>query len=201
MGEPTEDADARQLPLRDRLRPLIERVAAHDEPAFETLLALMGPAMFALSARILVNPHIALEVTQEVFLEIWRKADTYDTDRGHPDTWIRTIAYRRALDRSASEERATRHETDYFIRNFTREYDQTSDTALDSVEHDRVRALLGTLKPPQREAIHLAFYEGLTYELVAERQAVPLPTAKSRIRDGIIVLRKALTPPTTADQP
>ena len=201
MDERTEeakDAGARQPPLRARLRSLMERVAAKDEAAFAKLLALMEPTIFAQSLGVLVNPHIALEVTQEVLFEIWRKADTYDTDRGHPDTWIRTITHRRALDRGDSEERATRHETDYFIRNFTREYDQASDTALDAVEYDTVRALLGHLTPPQREAIHLAFYDGLTYELVAARQSVPLPTAKSRIRDGIIVLRKALTPPTTA---
>lgn len=179
----------------------MERIAAKDETAFEMLLALMGSAIFALSARILGSPQIALEVTQEVLFEIWRKADTYDADRGHPDTWIMTITYRRALDRSASEERATRHETDYFIRNFTREYDQTADTALDLVERDKVRALLENLKPPQREAIRLAFYDGLTYELVALRQAVPLPTAKSRIRDGIIVLRTALTPPAAPARP
>ncbi|MEG9250183.1 sigma-70 family RNA polymerase sigma factor [Arthrobacter sp. Soc17.1.1.1] len=203
MGELTEDADAvaRQPPLRVRLRLLMERVAARDEAAFEMLLTLMGPRIFAVSAKVLINPHIALEVTQEVLFEIWRKADTYDTERGHPDTWIVTMAHRRALDRRDSEERTTRHDTDYFIRNFTREYDQTSETALDTVEHDSVRALLKHLAPKQREALYLAFYDGLTYELVAARQSVPLATVKTRIRDARIVLRKKLTAPTAARHP
>lgn len=201
MGELSEDAGARQPPLRARLRLLMERVEARDEAAFEMLLALMGPGIFAVCTRVLINPQIALEVTQEVLFEIWRKADTYDTERGHPDTWIMTMAHRRALDRRDSEERATRHDTDYFIRNFTREYDQTSDTALDGIEHDTVRALLKDLAPKQREALHLAFYNGLTYELVAARQTAPLPTVKSRIRDAIIVLRKKLASPTAITEP
>lgn len=195
MNEVSQDADARPLPARVRLRSLLEAVADRDEDAYRALLSLMGPGIFAWSERVLGDPSIALEVSQEVFFEIWRKAGTYDADRGHPDTWIMTITHRRASDRAASEERAHRHELQYLIRNLSREVDDTSETALDRVEHQAIRALLLRLTPVQREAIYLAFYEDLTYELVAVRQGAPLPTVKSRIRDSLIVLRRALTTP------
>ncbi|MUK02207.1 sigma-70 family RNA polymerase sigma factor [Vibrio cholerae] len=200
MSEVSLEAVARPPALRVRLRALLASIAGRDEAAYSALLSLMGPAIFAWSNRVVLNPSIAAEVTQDVFLEIWRKAGTYDTDRGHPDTWIMTVTHRRAFDRRASEERAHRHELQYLIENFTREVDDTADVALDRVDHQIIRSLLTSLTPVQREAIYLAFYEGLTYEVVAIRQSVPLPTAKSRIRDSLIVLRRALTIPPPSGQ-
>ena len=187
--------DVEPLSYRARLQLLMTGVVQRDEGAFRELIGLMGPVIFAISQRLVPEPHKASEVTQEVLFEIWHKADTFDADLGLVDSWIRTIASRRADDRAVSEERAARHERQYVAQRFTREYDQTSEAALDAVEHHQLRATLAFLSPTQREAITLAFYDGLTYEQVAAHQSVPLPTAKSRIRDAIIVLRRELTAP------
>lgn len=181
------------LSYRARLQSLMIRVAERDEAAFQELIGLMEPVIFMISQRLVPNPHKASEVTQEVLFEIWLKADTFDADLGLVEAWIRTIAYRRADDRAVSEERAARHELEYLVQRYTREYDETSESAVDALERDQIRLHLPRLSPAQHEAITLAFYDGLTYEQVAARQSVPLPTAKSRIRDAIIVLRRALT--------
>lgn len=189
------DMSTEPLSYRARLQSLMIKVTDRDEAAFRELIGLMGPVIFMISQRLVPDPHKASEVTQEVLFEIWRKADTFDADLGLVDSWIRTIAYRRADDRAVSEERAARHELEYLVQHFSREYDQTSESALEAVERDQLQLYLPRLSPAQHEAITLAFYDGLTYEQVAVRQSIPLPTAKSRIRDAIIVLRRGLTAP------
>jgi len=82
------------------------RVAERDKVAFADLLALMGPRVHGLSTKMVLDEQVGLEITQDVFLEIWQKAHTFDGALGNPDTWVTTIAFRRATDRFRSEDRA-----------------------------------------------------------------------------------------------
>ncbi len=176
--------------LRGRVADLLVRVAERDEVAFADLLALMGPRVHGLSTKMVLDEQVGLEITQDVFLEIWQKAHTFDGALGNPDTWVTTIAFRRATDRFRSEDRAKRHEAAYLISMHIRDYDHTSEAALDLVEQQWIRASLQYLSPAQARAVALAFYGGLTYEQVAARLGIPLPTVKSQIRNALIVLRK-----------
>lgn len=192
----SSDSDARDASdvapssLRRRMGDLLIKVAEHDEVAFADLLTLMGPRVDTLCTRMVLNEQVGREITQDVFLEIWQKAHTFDGALGNPDTWVTMIALRRATDRARSEDRAKRHEMDYLTRMYTRDYDHTSETALDLVEQQRVGASLQHLSPAQAHAITLAFYEGLTYGQVAAQLGIPLATVKSRIRDALIILRR-----------
>ena len=176
--------------LRGQIAELLTRVAGGDEAAFADLLSLMGPRVYALSTKMVLDAQIGREVTQDVFLEIWQKAHTFDGALGNPDTWVTTIAFRRATDRTRSEERAKRHEAQYLTSMYTRDYDQTSETALELVEHQGLRASLQHLSPAQAQTVSLAFYDGLTYDQVATQLGIPLATVKTRIRDAMIRLRK-----------
>lgn len=172
---------------------LLIKIAERDEVAFADLLTSMGPRVYTLCTRMVLDEQVGLEIIQDVFLEVWQKAHTYDAALGNADTWVTMIAVHRATDRFRSEDRAKRHEADYLTRMYTRDYDHTSETALDLVEQQWIRASLKYLSPVQARAVSLAFYDGFTYEQVAAHLGIPLPTVKSRIRDALIRLRKAPT--------
>ncbi|WP_284748182.1 ECF RNA polymerase sigma factor SigK [Amycolatopsis sp. RTGN1] len=172
---------------------LIGRAAAGDERAFAQLYDhLAGPIHGTVQA-VLRAPALAEEVTQEVLLEIWRKAAQFDPERTPKvRTWALTIAHRRAIDRVRSEQ-AGRDRQDRAARlDVQRPYDEAAEEMLSTMDEERVRRALGELTPLQREAVELAYYHGLTYREVAEKLAVAEGSVKTRIRDGLVRLRAAL---------
>jgi RNA polymerase sigma-70 factor (ECF subfamily) len=171
---------------------LLASVARGDADAFAALFDLIGPTVVGIARRVLRDPDQAEEVAQEVLLEVWRLAPTYDPRKGSCRTWVGTIAHRRAVDRVRSEQaerdRRSRHEA----RGATVDPDPTPRTATEAVERAEVAAALDQLTDVQRETIDLAYYGGYTYVQVAEILGLPLGTVKTRIRDGMIRLRDAL---------
>jgi RNA polymerase sigma-70 factor (ECF subfamily) len=137
------------------------------------------------------DPSQSEEVTQEVFVELWRVAARYDASRGSVRSWSATVAHRRAVDRVRAEqsarERVARHGGDAL-----REHDEVVAAVESHVDRVRVRRALATLSPVQREAVELAYYGGHTYREVAALLDVAEGTVKTRIRDGMIRLRDAL---------
>jgi RNA polymerase sigma-70 factor (ECF subfamily) len=107
-------------------------------------------------------------------------------------SWLLTIVHRNAVDRVRSVEAADRRETAYGRRAQDVEHDQTAEAATASIEATRVRAALADLTTKQREAVELAFLGGYTHTEVATMLDLPVGTAKTRIRDGLIRLRDAL---------
>jgi RNA polymerase sigma-70 factor (ECF subfamily) len=103
-----------------------------------------------------------------------------------------TIAHRKAVDRVRSAEAATRRDLAYGDAHHVVEHDSTAEAAEASFEARRVRTALGGLTEVQREAITLAYYGGYTHVQVATMLDLPVGTAKTRIRDGLIRLRDAL---------
>lgn len=135
------------------------------------------------------EPGEAEDALQETFLQVWRQAGRYDSDRSTPRGWLVMIARSRALDRLRRRPATTEpgHSQPSAI------------STLDGVaERDETAAAvhraLGQLPTDQRAAIEMAFYEGLSYTEVAGRLGVPVGTAKTRIRLGMIKLRKILGP-------
>jgi RNA polymerase sigma-70 factor, ECF subfamily len=168
----------------------IAKVAAGDQAAFSTLYDLLAPSVFGVVRRVLRDPSQAEEVTQEVFVEIWRLAARFDPQRGSVRTWAVTIAHRRAVDRVRSEQayrdRQLRSALDGDVAS------SPDDHALENEDRERAKAALGELSPVQREALEMAFYEGLTHVQIAERLDIALGTVKTRIRDGLIRLRAVM---------
>lgn len=167
-------------------------VAKGDESAFATLYDLTAPRVYGLVLRVLRSPSQSEEVTQEIYLEVWRQATRFDPDRGSPLSWLMTLAHRRAVDRVRSSQAATVRDESYEARTRDVHFDTTAETATARLEASRVRSALDRISAVQREAVSLAYLDGYTHREVATRLDLPLGTAKTRIRDGLIRLRDQL---------
>lgn len=171
---------------------LLKRSARGDREAFADLYDATARRAYGLVLRVVRDPAQAEEVTQEVYLEVWRMAARFDPQRGSAVSWLLTIAHRKAVDRVRSAESATRRDLTYHQQNHEVEHDQTAETVQSSLDARRVRAALNSLTPVQREAIELAYFGGYTHTEVAALLDLPLGTAKTRIRDGLIRLRDTI---------
>jgi RNA polymerase sigma-70 factor, ECF subfamily len=186
-GAPDEGA-----PSGPDLAALLQRSARGDESAFATLYDTVSAKVYGLAVRVVRDPAQAEEVAQESFLEVWRTASRYDPDRGSPNAWILTIVHRRAVDRVRAAESATRRDAVYHDRNRPVSHDETAEAATASLEAHRVRSALSSLTQVQREAVELAYLQGYTHTEVARMLDLPVGTAKTRIRDGLIRLRDTM---------
>ncbi len=169
---------------------LLGRVARGDNQAFDALYDQVSSAVYGLARRVVRDPARAEDVTQEVFLEVWRKAARFDSNLGKAKTWIMTITHRRAVDavrRSESQKRQDQHTAPDEVV-----HDQPADAVIRAEEHGAVRECLETLTDLQVESVRLAYFNGYTYAEVASLLDKPLPTIKTRMRDGLIRLRDCL---------
>ncbi len=173
----------------DELAAWLHLAARGDEQAFASVYDATAPRVHGLVLRVLRDPAQSEEVTQEVYLEVWRTASRFDATRGTALAWLMTMAHRRAVDRVRTAEAATRRDTSYHEQNQDVAHDATSDAATAALEAHRVRQALESLTDVQREAVGLAFFGGYTHTEVAKLLDLPVGTAKTRIRDGLIRLR------------
>ncbi len=176
----------------EALAALLRRAARGDEAAFAELYDATAARLHGLVLRVVRDPAQADEVTQEAFLEVWRGAARFDESRGSVLSWMLTIGHRRAVDRVRSAESVGRRDTSYARDAHQTVHDATEETALSGLEARRVRAALDDLTPVQREAIQLAYFGGYTHTEVASLLDLPVGTAKTRIRDGLIRLRDTM---------
>lgn len=179
-------------PAATDLGRLLGHCARGDHAAFAKLYDQISPKVYGLVVRVLRDPAQSEEVVQECFLEVWRNASRYDSARGSASAWILTIAHRRAVDRVRASEADTRRDRNYGASTQPIHHDETAEAAEARIEARRVRAALDTLTPMQREAIELAYLGGYTHSEVAVMLDLPLGTAKTRIRDGLIRLRDTM---------
>lgn len=171
---------------------LLERSARGDESAFARLYDATAARVYGLVLRVVRDPAQAEEVTQEAYLEIWRTSARFDSNRGTAMAWLLTIGHRRAVDRVRSAEASTRRDTTYHFQAQSVDHDATDEAATASLEATRVRTALAGLTDVQRQALELAYFGGYTHTEVATLLGLPVGTAKTRIRDGLIRLRDAL---------
>ncbi len=171
---------------------LLLRVARGDEDAFSQLYDRVAPTVWGVARRVLRDSALAEDVTQEVLVEVWRKASRFDPQRGSALAWVTTLAHRRAVDRVRSEHATARREQLVSDRSVPAPYDEVSEQVGLQLERQQVRRCINTLTALQRESVLLAFYRGYTYPEVATLLDVPLGTVKTRMRDGLIRLRDCL---------
>ena len=174
------------------LGELLRLSSRGDQGAFAALYDATSRRAFGLALRVVRDPAQAEEVTQEAYLEVWRKASRFDPDRGSAVAWVLTIVHRKAVDRVRSAEASGRRDEAYSHKTQTVDHDSTAEAATASLEATRVRTALSDLTLKQRQAVELAFLGGYTHTEVARMLDLPIGTAKTRIRDGLIRLRDAL---------
>ena len=168
---------------------LLRRVAVRDSDALSTLYDLTSELVYGVALRVIRSPEMAEEVTQEVFLQIWEQASSFDPERGSAKAWIATLAHRRAVDATRRSQSA-RDREDKVPADLP--MNDVADRAIAADEHSRLRNALSSLTELQYEAIEMAYFGGLTYREVADRLDTPLGTVKSRMRDGLMRLREAM---------
>jgi RNA polymerase sigma-70 factor (ECF subfamily) len=182
-----DDADAPRS-----AESLLGAVAQGDDTAFAALYDTLGRGVFGTCLGVLRDPDHAAEVAQEVWVEVWRTAARFDDARGSARTWTLTLAHRRAIDRVRAVQAQRDRDQRVLDSSAEREFDVVADEVESALEQVRVRDCLGTLTPTQKQAVVLAYYGGRTYREVADELAAPLPTVKTRIRDGLLRLRDCL---------
>lgn len=179
-------------PAGPDLAALLRASARGDEVAFAQLYDATAARVHGLALRVVRDPAQAEEVTQEAFLDVWRTAARFNADRGSALSWLLTVTHRKAVDRVRSAEASSRRDTSYHQQNQPIDHDSTAEAATASMEARRVRGALASLTPVQREAVELAYFGGYTHTEVASMLQLPVGTAKTRIRDGLIRLRDAM---------
>ncbi|MFF4171089.1 ECF RNA polymerase sigma factor SigK [Streptomyces sp. NPDC001744] len=174
------------------LPEVMRRVAQGDKEAFSVLYDALAPTVFGIVLRIVRDPAQSEEVAQEVMIDLWRRAARYRSDAGPVTAWAATIAHRRAVDRVRSAQAATDREHARAVRDHHTPYDDVAEQVETRLESEQVRRCLRGLTELQRQAVTLAYYRGLTYREVAETLRAPLPTIKTRMRDGLVRLRDCM---------
>lgn len=181
------------------LATLLRHSARGDEAAFANFYDATAAQAHGLALRVVRNPAHAQEVTQEAYLEVWRHCARFDESRGSARGWLLMIVHRAAVDRVRATESAARRDQAWEAeqqhvdpRTQPADQDETATAVEDELERQRVRQAVADLTPVQREAVGLAYFGGYTHTEVAGMLEVPLGTAKTRIRDGLIRLRDAL---------
>lgn len=160
-------------------------------PAFRQLYDATSAKLFGVILRILHERGEAEDVLQEVYTTVWRKAAEFDATRASPITWMATIARNRAIDRLRA--RSSRPTAPLETAGDVRDERAGADDLLQaSDEAGRLRAALATLDVRHAAAIRSTYFEGLTYEALAEREGVPVGTLKSWVRRGLIRMKGEL---------
>ena len=168
---------------------LVLGIRSGNEQAMAQLYDQYSPIVYSVALRVLGEPSAAEDVLQEVFMQLWRTPDSFDASRGSLAGWLAVITRNRAID---------------FLRK-RRPESQISEVVV-SVEPDlaskaewsrvaeKIRIVLRDMAAPQRSALEMAFFEGLTHTEIAQKTGEPLGTIKTRIRAGLATLRKAFNP-------
>lgn len=170
---------------------LMDAIAARDAAALSALYDRHAPGVMGVCLRILRDRAEAEEVAGDVFIEIWNRAERFDPTRGHPVAYLLSLARSRAIDRLRSRVRRDRifsAPEDVDARSAA---DPFQDSSIAQMRVHLERALAG-LQPGQREALELAYFDGMSHSEVAAQLGEPLGTVKTRIRQGLLRLRERL---------
>jgi RNA polymerase sigma-70 factor, ECF subfamily len=168
---------------------LLARLASRDQAALEELYDRHSRLLFGLLVRMLANHEDAEEVLQEVFVQAWTRGETYNAQLGSPAAWLIGIARHRAIDRLRSN---GSHRRNGEAGTANGPVATPESLASETERHGLVRRALNALPPEQRQLVEFAYFRGATQSELATELNLPLGTVKTRMRAGLLLLRKLL---------
>jgi RNA polymerase sigma-70 factor (ECF subfamily) len=173
---------------------ILRRIAAGDRGALADFYDQTAPALFSFALHTLANHQDAEEVIQDVFVQVWTKANAFNPRLGLPFHWIMGITRNRCIDRLRARNRRVRILVEAVENVEMEPADTTTMGPSTLVQEDiiAIRTAVAELPGDQREAIELAFFNGMSHQEIAERLEEPLGTVKARIRRGMMKLRGTL---------
>ena len=174
---------------------LIQRISQVDKNALEALYTRFQTPVYSLAMFMLKQPALAEEVTQDIFLNIWLKAGSFNSERGQPKGWIMSVAHHKIVDVIRSRRRAivNTDPADYETLDLLPAGGASTETLVEqSLERERIMRALETIPEPQRKVIMLAYFEGYSQSEMAEKLDQPLGTIKTRVRLAMQKLRTVL---------
>ena len=182
MGIPTTYNTEQELVLALKRR---------DNQAFSTLYDNYAGALYSIIKQIITdNAALAGDVLQEVFINIYRKIDTYDQTKGRLFTWMLNIARNASIDTLRSKSYQNSQKNQELADNV---YKGTANQSVQlNVDNIGLKKVLEKLKPEHRVLVELAYFKGFTHEEIAEMMSIPLGTVKTRIRNALLQLREYL---------
>ncbi len=166
---------------------LVTAIRSGDQSAMAALYDRYSSIVYSVALRVLQNTGAAEDVLQDIFMQLWRNPGAFDASRGKMAAWLAVVARHRAID-ALRRRRPVNDIEDVVV---AVEHDLAAD-ADRSRTMDKVRGALQTMPALQRSALEMAYFEGLTHSEIAEKTGQPLGTIKTRIRTGLLSLRKVL---------
>ncbi|HCI86391.1 MAG TPA: hypothetical protein DHV68_06050 [Dehalococcoidia bacterium] len=174
---------------------LLAKIGEQDREALATLYDRYGRRVFALAVRMLKDPIGSEEVTQDVFMSLWRRGASYTSKKGKFTTWLFSIAHNRTIDELRKRRRDRSRENDDIDDHLNIQSGDISpaDTAIAQSEYAQIRAAMDELPEEQKNVIELSYFKGLTQTEIASKTGQPLGTVKTRMRLALKKLRSALS--------
>ena len=176
-------------------RQLLRRIVDQDKDALDLLYSRYVTPVYSMALHMLKQPPLAEEVTQDVFLNIWLKAASFNSERGQPRSWIMSVAHHRVVDVIRSRRRtATMTDPEGYetLERLPSGGASVENQVQQNLDRERIMKALATLPENQRQVIVLAYFEGYSQSEMAEFLSEPLGTIKTRVRLAMQKLRAVL---------
>jgi RNA polymerase sigma factor (sigma-70 family) len=170
---------------------LLARIGTGDQHAIEIMHQRFAPRMYVVAMRVTRSERLSQEAVQDAFMAVWQDPSRFDPARGSLGPWMFTLARYKAIDAVRREAAAKRHTAEVDLELYEAS-DDVHDEVWRRLRRERLNDAISRLPEDQRRALSLAFIQGLTHVEVAEREGIPLGTAKTRIRTALLRLRAAL---------
>ena len=167
---------------------LIERICSGDDNAMADMYDRYSGIIYGVALRVLGNTSAAEDVLQEVFLQLWRNPQAFDANRGRLAPWLAVIARNRAIDHLRKRPPEEQIEELAISTQVNLEDESAQRQAI-----AKIRTVLAQLPQEQRRALEMAFFEGMTHVEIAAKTGEPLGTIKTRIRAGLMAVRRAFS--------
>ena len=177
---------------------ILERIASGDRAAVSACIDTYSGLVWSLARRFLSNPADAEDAVQEIFLELWEKADRYDRSAAAESTFIAMIARRRLIDRRRKLDREPASKPLDDVEHSLGE--DTQQVLEASAEVQRVVEVISTMKPEQQEVIGMASWLGMSHGAISKQTGIPLGTVKSYMSRGLAKIRDVLGEPGRVDE-